>query len=177
MTTQTSSQTPGWLGGLITTLRIAVGLLVVGVVFCVCANVFGRFVLNTSYSWAEEMSRVLFIWLVLLGAGLGSLERQHVAVTYFKDLAPTGLRRLLNLLAIAIIYGVCVCILLGFKELISGYTSATPMLGIPRTWLYSAMPVMAVLTLIANSLALIALFKKDRVKNNTPETPSRGEEP
>ncbi|ALM52391.1 TRAP transporter small permease [Halomonas huangheensis] len=161
MTTQASSPTPGWLGFLISTLRIAVGLLVVGVVFCVCANVFGRFVLNTSYSWAEEMSRVLFIWLVLLGAGLGSLERQHVAVTWFKDMAPTGLRRVLSLLAIAIIYVVCICILLGFNELISGFTSATPMLGIPRTWLYSAMPVMAVLTLIANTLALIAVCRGD----------------
>ncbi|MGQ7248995.1 TRAP transporter small permease [Halomonas sp. V046] len=158
MSTQTTA--PAWLGLVVTTLKVAVGLLVLGVVFCVTANVFGRFVLNTSYAWAEEMSRVLFIWLVLLGAGLGSLEREHVAVTYFKDLAPSGLRKALSLLAITIIYVVCVCILLGFKDLISGFTSATPMLGIPKTWLYSAMPVMAVLTLIANSLALIDLLRR-----------------
>ena len=162
MTTLSSTSTPGLLGWLITTLRIAVGLLVLGVVFCVTANVFGRFVLNTSYAWAEELSRVLFIWLVLLGAGLGSLEKEHVAVTYFKDLAPAGLRRVLGLTAVAVIYLVCICILLGFKELISGYTSATPMLGIPKTWLYSAMPVMAGLTLIANTLALVALLRRSK---------------
>ncbi|MDT8893088.1 TRAP transporter small permease [Halomonas sp. I1] len=155
-----STTTPALLGWLITTLRIAVGLLVLGVVFCVTANVFGRFVLNTSYAWAEEMSRVLFIWLVLLGAGLGSLEKEHVAVTYFKDLAPARLRRMLGLAAVAVIYIVCLCILLGFKELISGYISATPMLGISKTWLYSAMPVMAGLTLVANTLTLIALLRR-----------------
>ncbi|MGB8713050.1 MAG: TRAP transporter small permease [Onishia taeanensis] len=142
-----------------TSLEVAVGLLVVGVVFCVVANVFGRFVLNYSYAWAEELSRVLFIWLVLLGAGLGSIDREHVAVSFFKDKAPTPLKKLFSLLSIAIIYVVCVCILLGFWDQISGFTSATPMLKIPGTVLYSAMPVMAVLTLIANSLALYHLLR------------------
>ncbi|WFF40077.1 TRAP transporter small permease [Salinicola endophyticus] len=157
--TASSSTARGVLGWLKLTLEIAVGLLVLGVVFCVTANVFGRYVLNYSYTWAEEMSRVLFIWLVLLGAGVGSLGNEHVAVTFFRDKAPTALKRAASLLAIAVIYIVCICILLGFRDLISGYTSATPMLGIPQTFLYSAMPVMAILTLIANSVALVALLR------------------
>ncbi|WP_110668018.1 TRAP transporter small permease [Salinicola halophilus] len=147
------------LGWLKLTLEIALGILVLGVVFCVTANVFGRYVLNYSYTWAEELSRVLFIWLVLLGAGVGSLDNEHVAVTYFRDKAPAGLRKALALLAIAIIYVVCICVLLGFNELIGGYMSATPMLGIPHAFLYSAMPVMAILTLIANSVALVSLLR------------------
>ncbi|WP_110686733.1 TRAP transporter small permease [Salinicola aestuarinus] len=147
------------LGWLKLTLEIALGILVLGVVFCVTANVFGRYVLNYSYTWAEELSRVLFIWLVLLGAGVGSLDREHVAVTFFRDKAPAGLQKVLSLLAIAIVYVVCICVLLGFRELISGYTSATPMLGIPHAFLYSAMPVMAILTLIANTVALVSLLR------------------
>ena len=158
--TPTTPATRGFMGVLVMTLRIAVGLLVLGVVFCVTANVFGRFVLNYSYAWAEELSRVLFIWLVLLGAGLGSLENEHVAVTYFKDRAPSGLRKLLDLAIIAVIYVVCICILLGFRELLQGFVSITPMLGISKTFLYSAMPVMAILTLIANTLALFALLRR-----------------
>ncbi|MCE3027367.1 MULTISPECIES: TRAP transporter small permease [Salinicola] len=157
--TASSSTARGVLGWLKLTLEIAVGLLVLGVVFCVTANVFGRYVLNYSYTWAEEMSRVLFIWLVLLGAGVGSLGNEHVAVTFFRDKAPSALKRAASLLAIAVIYIVCICILFGFRDLISGYTSATPMLGIPQTFLYSAMPVMAILTLIANSVALVALLR------------------
>lgn len=158
-TSPTSSSIPSWLSLLIATLRVAVGLLVLGVVFCVTANVFGRFVLNTSYAWAEEMSRVLFIWLVLLGAGLGSLEREHVAVTFFRDMAPQGLKRLLSLAVIALIYLVCLSIGLGFHDLISGYVSETPMLGISKIWLYSAMLVMGGLTLIANTLALVDVLR------------------
>lgn len=150
----------GLLGWLKLTLEIAAGILVLGVVFCVTANVFGRYVLNDSYTWAEEMSRVLFIWLVLLGAGVGSLGNEHVAVTFFRDKASTALRFVATLLTIAIVYLVCICILFAFKDLISGYTSATPMLGIPQTFLYSAMPVMAILTLIANSVALVSLLRR-----------------
>lgn len=168
MNDATTSATRGLLGWLKLTLEIAVGLLVLGVVFCVTANVFGRYVLNYSYTWAEELSRVLFIWLVLLGAGVGSLGNEHVAVTFFRDKAPTAQKMAASLMAIAVIYIVCICILLGFKDLISGYTSATPMLGIPQTWLYSAMPVMAGLTLIANTIALVNLLRGRLPQGETP---------
>lgn len=144
-------------------LEITLGLLVLGVVFCVVANVFGRFVLNYSYVWAEELSRVLFIWLVLLGAGLGSLNNEHVSVTFFKDLAPPPVRRVFGILSALVIYAVCACILLGFQHLVSGYVSITPLLKIPKTLLYSAMPVMAVLTLIANTIFLFQLLKRSPI--------------
>lgn len=148
------------LGLLKRSLEIVIGLLVLGVVFCVVSNVFGRFVLNYSFVWAEELSRVLFIWLVLLGAGLGSLNNEHVSVTFFKNMAPPKIRIFFGILSVLIIYVVCVCILLGFQHLVAGYISTTPLLKLPKTLLYSAMPVMAVLTLIANTIFLFQLLKR-----------------
>lgn len=148
------------LGLLKRSIEITLGLLVLGVVFCVVSNVFGRFVLNYSFVWAEELSRVLFIWLVLLGAGLGSLNNEHVSVTFFKNLAPSPIRRAFGILSVLVIYIVCACILFGFQQLMSGYISTTPLLKIPKTLLYSAMPVMAVLTLIANTIVLFQLLKR-----------------
>ncbi|UTW08155.1 TRAP transporter small permease [Pseudomonas benzenivorans] len=142
------------------TLEIAIGLLVLGVVFCVAANVFGRFVLNYSFVWAEEISRILFIWVVLLGAGLSSLNDEHVSVTYFKNLVSSPVRKAFGLLSIGAIYVVCICILVGFRDIMAGFISVTPLLQIPKTLLFSAMPVMAVLTLIANSIALFKLFER-----------------
>ncbi|MGF0337107.1 TRAP transporter small permease [Ectopseudomonas toyotomiensis] len=142
------------------TLEIAIGLLVLGVVFCVAANVFGRFALNYSFVWAEEISRILFIWLVLLGAGLASLNNEHVSVSYFKNLVSSPVRKVFGLLSIGVIYVVCICILIGFRDIMAGFISVTPLLQIPKTLLFSAMPVMAVLTLIANSIALFNLFAR-----------------
>lgn len=39
-----------------------------GIVF---VNVFCRFVLKFSLSWADEMAQVLMVWLTFLGAGDG----------------------------------------------------------------------------------------------------------
>lgn len=143
-----------------TTLEITIGLLVLGVVFCVAANVFGRFVLNYSFVWAEEISRIMFIWVVLLGAGLASLNNEHVSVTYFKNLVSSPIRKAFGIISVGVIYTVCLCILVGFMQIVSGYVSVTPLLQIPKTLLYSAMPMMAVLTLIANSIALFKLLER-----------------
>lgn len=142
------------------TLEITIGLLVLGVVFCVAANVFGRFVLNYSFVWAEEISRIMFIWVVLLGAGLASLNNEHVSVTYFKNLVSSPIRKAFGIISVGVIYTVCLCILVGFMQIVSGYVSVTPLLQIPKTLLYSAMPMMAVLTLIANSIALFKLLER-----------------
>jgi TRAP-type C4-dicarboxylate transport system permease small subunit len=155
-----SSALQAMLGVLRSALEITIGLLVMGVVFCVAANVFGRFVLNYSFVWAEEFSRIMFIWVVLLGAGLASLNNEHVSVTYFKDLVAGPVQKAFSLITVAVIYAVCVCILIGFKDIQSGFVSVTPLLQISKTFIYSAMPVMAVLTLIANTIALFSIFSR-----------------
>lgn len=147
------------LGVLRSALEITIGLLVMGVVFCVAANVFGRFVLNHSFVWAEEFSRIMFIWVVLLGAGLASLNNEHVSVTYFKSLVARPVQKVFSLITVAVIYAVCICILVGFKDIVSGFVSVTPLLQISKTFIYSAMPVMAVLTLIANTIALFTIVR------------------
>ncbi|MCD6009104.1 MAG: TRAP transporter small permease [Pseudomonadota bacterium] len=149
-----------YLNKLISGLDIIIGLLVIGVVITVSMNVIGRFVFNYSFAWAAEISRLLFIWMVLLGAGIASLTNEHVAVTLFKDKAPPALRKIFALLSATIIYAVCISIFVGFDDILSGYVSSTPFLAIPQTVLYSAMVVMAVLTVIGNSLFLYNVFKR-----------------
>jgi len=149
-----------YLNKLTSGLDIVIGLLVIGVVVTVSMNVFGRFLFSYSFAWAQEISRLFFVWMVLLGAGLASLTSEHVAVTLFKDKAPPVLQKIFAVLAAAIIYAVCICILVGFDGIISGYVGTTPFLGISKTVLYSAMVVMAVLTLIGNTLFLYKALKR-----------------
>ncbi len=149
-----------YLNTLISGLDVIIGLLVIGVVITVSMNVFGRFIFNYSFAWAAEISRLFFIWMVLLGAGIASLTNEHVAVTLFKDKAPPALRKIFALLTATIIYAVCISIFVGFDGILSGYVSSTPFLAIPKTVLYSAMVVMAVLTLIGNTIFLYNVFKR-----------------
>jgi len=68
-------------------------------VFCLGAQVFFRFILNASLTWSEELSRFTFVWLVYMGALLGTKERIHIRVTATHLLFPKGFRRWLFVLA------------------------------------------------------------------------------
>ena len=50
-------------------------LIVVG-----SAQIFFRYVVNYSLFWSEELMRYLFVWLVMLGIGVGVRHNAHVAV-------------------------------------------------------------------------------------------------
>lgn len=141
-------------------LGVLTGLLIVAVFFCVSANVFGRFVLNSSYDWAEAMSRFFFIWAVLVGGGVGCLANENIAVAFVKDAMPTAVAHVFDCIRIVIVYAVSVIIVVAYHQLVSGYVSVTPLLGISKTWLYTAMLVFAALLAIANTVTLLQLSAK-----------------
>jgi TRAP-type C4-dicarboxylate transport system permease small subunit len=50
-------------------------------IFLLTLQVFFRFVLNKSISWAEEVSRFAFVWAVYCGVVLAANEDRHIRVT------------------------------------------------------------------------------------------------
>jgi TRAP-type C4-dicarboxylate transport system permease small subunit len=61
-------------------LEIAIGLLLVGLVVVVFAQVALRYLTYQPLAWTEEVARYLFIWLSLLGAAAGGRRGAHFAV-------------------------------------------------------------------------------------------------
>lgn len=72
-------------------------------VVVVAAQVVMRYVFNGSFDWADEVSRIAFVWTTFLAIPLGIREGAHVGITLLVDKLPAGLRstiaRLMNLLA------------------------------------------------------------------------------
>jgi len=64
----------------------------IGMVSTVVAQVFMRYALNLSIDWAEEISRLLFVWSVFLAIPLGIRRGAHVGMTLLTDFIPTGPR-------------------------------------------------------------------------------------
>jgi TRAP-type transport system small permease protein len=59
-------------------------------------QVFGRYVLNHSPAWSEELARYLMVWLTFLGSASVLRSGGHLTVTALVDaLPPTGQRMLL----------------------------------------------------------------------------------
>jgi TRAP-type C4-dicarboxylate transport system permease small subunit len=120
------------------------GLLVVclcvGLVGSLLISVFFRYVVGQALSWPEEISLILFTWLVLLTGSLGVREEFHVKLVVFASLLPPIYRRILEMIITAAIAA------FGLIMIYSGYDLVqrtakhlTPTLRLPLDWVnYSA---------------------------------------
>ncbi len=72
------------------------GLFVI--VAIVAYQVFGRYVLNDSPTWAENLTLVLILYVTLIGAAVGVRDAGHIGMESLLVLVPEGPRRKLELL-------------------------------------------------------------------------------
>jgi TRAP-type C4-dicarboxylate transport system permease small subunit len=63
------------------------------IVLLIFSNVVGRYALRSSFAGAEELSRLLFVWLVFLGAILALRRRAHLGVELVQARIPRWARR------------------------------------------------------------------------------------
>ena len=64
-------------------------VMMVSVLF---AQIFNRYVLQGSITWAEEMSRFGFLWMMFLSSSLAAANRSHIRVTAQLLLLPKRFR-------------------------------------------------------------------------------------
>lgn len=64
-----------------------------GMVAIVSVQVFMRYGLNSSLDWAEEVSRLLFVWSVFLAIPLGIKRGSHVGVELLTAWLPAPLQK------------------------------------------------------------------------------------
>jgi TRAP-type C4-dicarboxylate transport system permease small subunit len=136
------------------------GLLAV-IALVVLIQVMVRFVLtslgiNISAPWTEELARYLLVWLIFLGAALGCRRMQLISLEFVVKALPRALGTVVRLAAL----GLCLvlfALLLRFGVQfvqILGASELSPVMQIPKTWVYWAMPVGAAL-MIVNTLAFV----------------------
>jgi TRAP-type C4-dicarboxylate transport system permease small subunit len=73
-------------------------------VVLIFSNVVGRYALNAGFAGGEELSRLLFVWLVFLGAILALQRQAHLGVELVQARLPRRLRR-----SCAVISHTCSC--------------------------------------------------------------------
>ncbi len=75
----------------ISTMITGVALVVLTVIFGWL--VFGRYVLNSTPTWVEQISLLLVSLIGFLGASIGVHQKTHLRVSYFGDVSPRPVRR------------------------------------------------------------------------------------
>ena len=65
----------------------------IAIVVVVAWQVFGRYVLNASPTWAENLALVLILYVTLIGAAVGVRDAGHLGIESLLVLVPEGPRR------------------------------------------------------------------------------------
>ena len=97
--------------------------------------VFGRYVLNFTPTWVEQLALLLICYIAFLGAAAGIRDDTHIGVTLFRDMMPVGAQKVL-MIAIDLILAAFGGIMLfaGTVLMQFGWDTLLPMLNIPETF-------------------------------------------
>lgn len=119
-------------------LLIVVMLVVmIGMVF---TNVMLRYGFGSGIRGSEELSQLLFVWVVMLGAGYCLRERAHISASDLSDLIFPA--RFL-VLSRAVLWVVVLIVLAAFvkgclSQTLSNLNNISPLTGLPRALFYFA---------------------------------------
>jgi len=104
-------------------------------------GVFSRYVMVRTFTWYDEIARVCFVWLTFLGAAVGVKRQAHFRLLIVVDRLPPRLRQAaVILLPLVVILFAGVLIQQGLVFLDLGKLQQTPVMGLPKTWIYAAIP-------------------------------------
>ncbi len=118
--------------------RVFIGAIVAIIFYSVVM----RYVFLHPPAWAEELSRFIFLWIIMLGAVLVTREQSHIEFILLLDLLPKRLKFvLLTLIRLLMIFFCWVMVQQGLKIYPIVAEASSPTFGISMGWLYLSIPV------------------------------------
>jgi TRAP-type C4-dicarboxylate transport system permease small subunit len=129
-------------------VRVAAGILLVGVAAAMVATILGRYV-GFPTAWADEAARIAFVWSACLGAASGIHRGIHFAVQLIGAKNSGMSKRLLETAIAIVVIGTCALLLWATTTSIPVATRARlPALGVSGAWFHWAIVAFASLTMV-----------------------------
>ena len=126
-------------------LVIIFSLLVLDVLW----QVFGRYVLNQSFSFTEEFARFALIWLSILGAAYLNGKREHLSMDYLLlKMSPEKLKKRMQVIEVLMFVFALIVMVIGGGNLV--YTTLylgqlSPAMNWSVGYVYSIIPISGLL--------------------------------
>jgi TRAP-type C4-dicarboxylate transport system permease small subunit len=119
---------------------ISVAFLLVQVVI-ISYTVFGRFVLNKTPRWSEELALMCMVWFSVLSASLAERNKAHIRVQLSRLILPVSVMRVIDKInvIVKIVFSLFL-IVYGIKFSIMTKGAILPGLDISRSWLHASIP-------------------------------------
>jgi TRAP-type C4-dicarboxylate transport system permease small subunit len=132
-------------------------ILLVAMVLVISYTVFGRFILNSTPSWGEEIGTFYMVWIAVLSSTLAVRNGRHIRMTIIEYFLPARAAGVLyKILHVFILLAGIVFIVNGAELTKLVAPSIMPATRISAGWLSLCLPVSGVLMV----LMLIARFRR-----------------
>ncbi|HXH02563.1 MAG TPA: TRAP transporter small permease [Candidatus Competibacteraceae bacterium] len=129
----------------------------------VFGNVVLRYVFSSGIAAAEELSRLMFVWLIFLGAILALRQHAHLGFEMVQSWLPAPLRRTCAVLSHGLmLYGLWLFLQGSWTQTAIGLQTRSPVLGFPL----ALVAVAGVVTAVA--MGLLLLLNLWRILRNDP---------
>ncbi|WP_178986444.1 TRAP transporter small permease [Winogradskyella helgolandensis] len=137
------------------------GLLVIDVLL----QVFSRYILNTSFTFTEELARFSLIWLSILGAAYLSAKREHLSMDFlYQKMGIKSQKKALMFIEICVfLFALCIMVIGGINLV---YTTLhleqlSGTLRIPLGYIYAILPASGLLMMCFSIYHFIKINTND----------------
>lgn len=146
---------------------VCAGVLLVFVVATFGWLVFGRYVLNDTPTWVEQVSLLLVVYITFLGAAAGVRNNSHLSIDFIREGLPGLPREIMRYLAdfIVIIFGGFMA-WQGWFMIIGNLERPIPIIGISESWRAAPLVICGVLMILFSAVNIVErLFHTGREKD------------
>ncbi len=111
----------------------------------VFGNVVLRYAFDSGIAVSEELARLLFVWMIFLGAILASAQHAHIGFHALVQRLPATGRKAMVLFTGALMLAACAMFIVGgWQQTSINLDNTYPVLGISYAWLYGVAIVFGV---------------------------------
>lgn len=126
----------------------SVDFMIVVLVVMVFQSVVGRYFLRLSDIYTQELTQLIYPWIVFMGIAIAYREKSHLSVTFFTDLLPKGVKQYIEIGQTILTFVFFAFLLVaGYRLSVITADQITSTLAIRKTWFYMSVPIGAVFTL------------------------------
>lgn len=128
-----------WLSHAERLVEWLMGIALAIMVVLIFGNVVLRYAFNTGIAWSEEISRLMFVWMIFLGAILALRQHAHIGVDMLQSKLPPGARRACAVIShLLMIYGLWLFTQGSWNQTIIGLNTYSTVLGYPTALMASS---------------------------------------
>ena len=148
--------------------KICMGIMGVLMFLMVTAMVYQvilRYIFNDSNIWSEEITRYMFVYVVLLGSFVAVRRNKHLQVDFLINMFKGNFKRYFTLVTDFVVLGFLVYLLpLSYNLALDTMVSISPGLNLPMGVVYGAVPIGTFLMI----LGMIEIIL-EKITNKTKE--------